>query len=522
MAQPSGRRVPLVLVSTPHDGERQAILQALSAQGIEVKTARDGGRALELAVLEQPDLVIFDAESGVLDAPRFCEILRGNPRTEKTPVVVTGYDARPTQAPAGTPAAPAGGLGMAASFVPRPFTVEALTTRVREMLRSRSAVASVADTAATSVVQGNLAEIALVDLLQIFVMNRKEGRLLLAGEPGSAEASKEGEIHLKNGQIVHARLFGVEGTKALYRLLVWRRGRFSWQPGPTSPVRTIKSAPDAVVMEGMRQADEIARITERRPPDRARVQVTMDRKGLPEDLHKTTREVLALTEFYSTVGEVLDRSTSTDFEVLRALILLEEKQVLRFDLSAAETAPPTPPLIDGESLIRLRSRLLASGGMVATWKVVVFAKDRAAFKRFLGPFARLPGFDAAAEFFASSASARPPIGAAARVPLAEGHHLEIVACPTHELYRPLLGLFGERALAGIVVQEGDEEGLASLAAQVGEALGSEAIPLDLGTFAPVIGPPSDGSGARALIGHIVQTALKSGRTIDATREGGKT
>ena len=55
--------------------------------------------------------------------------------------------------------------------------------------------------------------------------------------------------------------------------------------------------------------------------------------------------------------------------------------------------------------------------------------------------------------------------------------------------------------------------LGSLAAQVGEALGSEAIPLDLGTFAPVIGPPSDGSEARALITHMVQTALKSQRSL---------
>ncbi|HVO30367.1 MAG TPA: hypothetical protein VMV18_06510, partial [bacterium] len=126
------------------------------------------------------------------------------------------------------------------------------------------------------------------------------------------------------------------------------------------------------------------------------------------------------------------------------------------------------------------------------------------------PFARLAGFEAAGEFFAGAVSTRPPIGAAARIPLAEGQTLELVACPTHELYRPLLGLFGERALAGIVVQEGNEEGLASLAAQVGEALGSEAIPLDLGSFAPVIGPPSDGTEARALIQRIIQTALRAG------------
>lgn len=500
MPAPS-RRVPIVLIAVPDEAERQAIAQVLAAAGIEVKSARDGSRALEVAVLEQPDLVVYDADAGVLDPGRFCEILRGNPRTESTPVIVTGNDAR------------AGGLGITATFVPRPFSVEGIAQRVRELLRSRSGAAQMADASAASMVQGNLAEIALVDLLQIFVMNRKEGRLMLTGEPGTPESMREGEIHLRGGQITHARAGATEGTKALYRLLGWRRGRFAYQPGPVAAVRSIKAPPDAVVLEGMRQSDEMARLADRRPPDRARVVVTMDRKGLPEDLHRTTREVLSLTEFYSTVGEILDRAASTDFEVLRALALLEEKGVLYFDSSGVEPPQQHPPLIDATQLAKLRGRsaAISPGSSGANWKVVVFTRDRSSLKRFFVPFARLPGFVAITEFFDPQAASRPPIGATARLPLAEGHYLEFVACPTSELFRPLLGLFGESALAGIVVQEGKDEGVASLAAQVGEALGSEAIPLDLAVFAPPVAPPSDGSEARALVTRIVTTALKVSR-----------
>lgn len=499
------RRVPVVLVAVPDDAERTAVSRVLAAAGIEVKTAKDGPKALELAVLDQPDLVIYDAETAVLDPARFCEILRGNPRTESTPVVVTGNDSR------------GAGLGLTATFVPRPFTVEALGQRVRELLRSRSGAVQAADAPAASMVQGNLAEIALVDLLQIFVMNRKEGKLVLTGEPGNANASQEGEIHLRAGQITHARSGATEGTKALYRLLGWRRGRFSYQPGPVAAIRTIKAQPDAVVMEGMRQTDELARLADRRPPDRARVVVTMDRKGLPEDLHRTTREVLALTEFYASVGEILDRAASTDFEVLRALALLEEKGVLYFDTTGAEPPPQHPPLIDATSLAKLRGRsaAIAPGSTGATWKVVVFTRDRTSLKRFFVPFSRLPGFVAVTEFFDPQAATRPPIGATARLPLAEGHHLEFVACPTSDLFRPLLGLFGERALAGIVVQEGNDPGAAALAAQVGEALGSDAIPLDLASFSPAIAPPSDGSEARQLVSRIVSTALKVPRASGA-------
>ena len=150
MAVP-GRKVPIVLVCDADEAERKAVTQALSAAGIEVKNARDGGRALEISVLDTPDLVVFDSESGVLDAGRFCEILRGNPRTSNTPVIVIGFELR------GVGSQPGGGIGLNATFVPRPFTVEALTVRVRELLRSRTAAAQVAETPAASVVSGNLA-----------------------------------------------------------------------------------------------------------------------------------------------------------------------------------------------------------------------------------------------------------------------------------------------------------------------------------------------------------------------------
>lgn len=507
--------VSKVLVSMPEESERTSIAQSLGAVGIEVKIARDGGRALEVAVLEHPDLVVFDVESGALDASRFCEILRGNPRTEAIPVLVIAQEARGP-----------GGFGINATLVTRPFTIDALAQRVREMLRSRTAAAKVAETggaagAAASMVQGNLAEIALVDLLQIFVMNRKEGRLLLKGEAGSAPSAREGEIHLKAGSIVHARAGATEGTKALYRLLAWRRGRFSYQPGATSPVRTIKSTPDAVVMEGMRQSDELERLADRRPPDRARVVVTMDRKGLPEDLHRTTREVLSLTEFYGTVGEIVERATSTDFEVLRALILLEEKGVLYFDRSGVEPTAEVQALVDAERLAGLRARTGAATvpGAPVTWKVVLLTRDRASLRRFLTPFSRVPGFEANSAFFDPAAAKRPPIGVTARLSLAEGHQVELVTCPTLETYRPLLGLFGERTLAAVVIHDGDDPGLAALAAQVREALGAEAIPLDLAVFSPEVAPPSDGSSARALIDRIVDGALEPRRTAAAESGG---
>ena len=68
-----------VLVADPDLAAVRALTRALRQKGYQVHSARDGARALELAVLRHPDLVLFDRECTMLEASTFIDILRTNP-----------------------------------------------------------------------------------------------------------------------------------------------------------------------------------------------------------------------------------------------------------------------------------------------------------------------------------------------------------------------------------------------------------------------------------------------------------
>src|SRR5262244_2486039 len=78
-----------VLLADPDLSSARALTRALRQKGYQVYSARDGARALELAALRHPDLVLFDRSCPVLEARTFVDILRTNPRTDTIPVVVT-------------------------------------------------------------------------------------------------------------------------------------------------------------------------------------------------------------------------------------------------------------------------------------------------------------------------------------------------------------------------------------------------------------------------------------------------
>ena len=146
-----------------------------------------------------------------LDARTFIRILRTNPRTEHIPVVLTGERARRGARP------------------PRHLPPEAV--QPGRGARPRRAAASGAQDASRAVsgegreIEGNLAQIPLVDLLQILAVNRKTGRLALERE------GERAEIVLREGRVIDARVGRAGGEKALFRLLTRREGQFAFVPG---------------------------------------------------------------------------------------------------------------------------------------------------------------------------------------------------------------------------------------------------------------------------------------------------
>src|SRR5574338_403734 len=141
-----------ILLADPDTAAVRGLAQHLRQRGYQVHAARDGARALQIAILRFPDLILVDEACALLDPRTFVRILRANPRTERIPVILTGQAPDVDRARLGT-------------YLKKPFNLDEVLARVDQVFRRVEAakVVSVAGRA----IEGNLAQIPLVDLLQI-------------------------------------------------------------------------------------------------------------------------------------------------------------------------------------------------------------------------------------------------------------------------------------------------------------------------------------------------------------------
>src|SRR5512145_1927805 len=227
-----------ILVADPDPTTARALAPALRQRGYQVHAARDGSRALQVAILRFPDLILFDEQCQLLDARTFVRILRTNPRTDRIPVVLTGEAVDVDRARLG-------------SYLKKPFNLDEVLARIEQVFRRADASRAVSTD--NREIEGNLAQIPLVDLLQILSVNRKTGRLTV---------EREGEravISLRDGRVLDAGLGAVSGEKALFRLLTRREGQFAFVPGQLADTaERIDRRVEELMLEGLRQADEAA------------------------------------------------------------------------------------------------------------------------------------------------------------------------------------------------------------------------------------------------------------------------
>jgi diguanylate cyclase (GGDEF)-like protein len=93
----------------------------------EVLFALDGERALELALAQQPDLILLDAVMPGMDGYAVCAALRGSPRLRDIPIIFVTALSQPEDE---TRALEAG----AVDFISKPFNVAVVRARVRSQL----------------------------------------------------------------------------------------------------------------------------------------------------------------------------------------------------------------------------------------------------------------------------------------------------------------------------------------------------------------------------------------------------
>ncbi|MHB8419953.1 MAG: DUF4388 domain-containing protein [Myxococcales bacterium] len=433
-----------VLIADPDPQAARLLAPVLRQRGYQVSAVKNGSRALEICVLRAPDLVLFDVACPLLDPQTFRQIVRANPHTEQLPILITG-----SQEPAPPPSLRDG-------FLLKPFNPDEVLSRIEQILRRVEAARQTRR--GDQGMEGTLAQLAVTDLLQVLGQNRKSGRLELEGPRGIAR------VRLSGGEVAEARAEGTSGVKALFRLLQWKEGLFSFVPGEPAQGGDIHKPVEELLLEGLRQSDELPALRAALPDPEAPLALTAAADQLTGEQHPVTEEVLTLCRAgAATAGEILERSRATDFATAQALLTLLRRGILAPASGASPVRREQRPLLPPGGAHSLRARLRQPGGDgPSRGKLLFAAVEPAALAVFLGKLAALPQVH-----LAERGTAHPVFGTAGRLELSDDLGLDLVVLPAAAACRPLWQPFSARALGAALlpVEAGPKaEALAVLAA----------------------------------------------------------
>ncbi|WP_129580178.1 MULTISPECIES: DUF4388 domain-containing protein [Sorangium] len=206
-----------------------ALASALRARGLTVTNANGAFEAVEQAFKRRPDVVLaaraLDEDSALADA--FAAV----PDLAETPILFVVDDAEAELGP---------------DDVLR-SDVDHIVSRITEASPRGSKPTVLQE------IRGDLQQVPLVDLLQLLAMNRRSGVLGITTPAGA------GELRLSAGEVIDAVYRRLEGEKALYRLLGERDGQFAFSPGEPTSARRLIAPTSRLLMEALRQVDEVQR-----------------------------------------------------------------------------------------------------------------------------------------------------------------------------------------------------------------------------------------------------------------------
>ncbi len=440
------------------DAERaRKIANACRQLGIDVILASHGAAALEIALADKPAAMVAQVALPLIDGTRLAEILQTNPHTCAMRMLFVNDGEHDESA-----ASPA--LGR---VIPGRADPETIARFIEALLRERSPQ-PVAGTG-TPGVEGKLSQISLPELIELFHVNRKTGVIEL--RDGTGRRAPSGRIDLCDGDVVQARVGSVEGEKALFRLLAWRRGSFSFHEQLVVRERgSIERPTRALLREAQRQADEWQRSGQDLPAPHARVALKVARSSLPSVLHPLTQEVFMMLELSSRVSEVLDRCTFPDYQVLRTLQTLARRGMIELRADGAVPEPAAGGLFGPALAARLRDWLdqgRPRDAQPIDAKIVLFASEPEAARTITGLFARLPGV----EHTPRAGSEDADLAAILRIPVDDEIAIEVFEIPATARFAPLWPLAAHGALAALFVHGGgidaSAEALRTAVEQVG-------------------------------------------------------
>lgn len=172
-------------------------------------------------------------------------------------------------------------------------------------------------------ITGDLAELGVGNLLQMFATGSQAGTLTLR------QGEREGVVGFEGGLLRFVRAGPVSGMKALVRLLDWTEGSFEFH-GQLDPVEGMAEPKmiEAALLEGLALVDEDRHAGSSAVDPRAKLRVVDEAGAAAEELSKTETAVIDLARVGTTVERLVSVLPEPDPLVRRTVADLLDRGVI--------------------------------------------------------------------------------------------------------------------------------------------------------------------------------------------------
>jgi len=199
----------------------------------------------------------------------------------------------------------------------------------------------------TKILGGRVADLSVVDLVQVLATGGKSGVLLLYD-------GHFGRIDLWKGEVCFAEVDGATGEKAFFRLVLWPRAEFEFHSA--APHRnSITRATHSLLIEGLRLQGDLDELRRDLPHEDSVLALSPTRR-VPPGLSRAEIEVLQWTVKLKTLAHVVESSPLPDVQIYAAVVRLLAVGILvdttrsgESERDTLEIPPERNPLLNGRA-----------------------------------------------------------------------------------------------------------------------------------------------------------------------------
>ena len=286
----------------------------LNEAGHEVIYWDDGKKALELTKSIQPDLIISEVNLPQIDGHVLFKEIKAIPELKNVPFIFISNQKKVDDRIRSME------LGID-DFISKPFYVDEVIARIDNLLNE---VISFANSKFNTEkgFSGDISEMNLIDLIQTLELGKKSGIIKLKYQ------NYQGNVYIKNGEIVDATLDNLPPKEALLKICVWAEGSFFVEMADFDRHRTLTKNNRELIATAVKRMNQWEREKKNLPPLNTILAVSQSTTN-KNNVSEEEKELLSSLNGNRIIYDIVVKSPFDDVKALEIVTNLYQKGLLQ-------------------------------------------------------------------------------------------------------------------------------------------------------------------------------------------------